>query len=87
MREAKEVEGFRLPLASFLAVGDGKTTELNESGFVLMQFQSELGHPFNQLDLEHPRIGQMLESHNEVIGITHNVDFATCLVVLPPVHP
>jgi hypothetical protein len=44
--KSEKPKGFRLPLASFLTVGSGKTTELDEPGFVLMQYQSELGQSF-----------------------------------------
>ena len=67
MGEPEEVECFRLPLSSLFTVCFGESPELYQPGFAFVQFQSELRQPFLQGRPEPPRIGAVLESHDEVV--------------------
>ena len=85
--EAEEVEGFRLPLAPLFAVCGGEAPELDEPGLPFVQFEAEALEPLLQIFLKPLRVGSVLESHDEVIRVPHDIDFAPCMARAPLLHP
>ena len=87
MGEPEEVEGFRLPLTSLLAVCDCEAPEFDESGLLFVQFETEFRQSLDKVGPKPLRIGSVLESQDEVIRQPHDIDFAACVMASPPLHP
>src|ERR1700687_542201 len=68
MREAEEVERFRLPLSKVLTLLGRVTTEAEQPGFRRVQCQFELPHSFLQVVQESLRLMLMLKADNGVSG-------------------
>src|SRR5208337_3154267 len=77
VRETQKVKGFRLSLSSLRSVGWCKPPEFDETGLLVVQLQSKLAQPFLQLLLEKLCFILVLESHDPIIGISHNDHIAT----------
>src|SRR5664280_1406966 len=69
VREAQEVERLGLPVAPGRTIPGGIAPELDEPGLVGMQLQAELRETLTKVGEELLRIGLMLESGHEVIGL------------------
>ena len=88
MREPKEVEGFRPTLAASAAVRHGEPAELDATGLVRVECQTETGQPLPKIGQEALRVILMLESDHEIVGVADNHRFAACLLRAPlPVKP
>ena len=81
--EAQEVEGFRLAKPVPPAVFHRVATELNQPGLLRMERQCKFPHPFAQQVEETPRIGFVLETDNEVVGVSHDDDITSGLAPSP----
>src|SRR6476660_3910061 len=64
MREAQKREGRGFPLATPLTSSCSKPPELDQSCFVRMQFQTELGQPLSKFFQELLRFCSVLEAHH-----------------------
>ena len=81
MREAKKVEGLRLPLSTCLSILDGKASKLDDPRFLGMQFQFELGEAFRQLMMKLLGVRLVRKTHHEVISPADNDNVALALVL------
>lgn len=68
MREAEEVERLGLALAAPASVIGREGSELDEAGFVGMQFEFELSEALLKFFLEPPGIHLALEAQHDVVG-------------------
>jgi hypothetical protein len=87
MRKAKEVERFRSPFSTPLAVQDRKWSELQQACFLGMQFEVELPHSFRQFRPEPLGIRSFLESNYDVVSKPHDDDIATGMFPTPRLNP
>src|SRR5262245_39156043 len=72
VREAEEVERFGFPDTPGRPPPSGVPTELDEPGFVGMQFQPELREPLAKISKEPLRILLILKPRDEVVRETHD---------------
>ena len=87
MREAEEVESFRLPLSQFLTLLGRVATEADQPGFRRVQRQFERPHSFLQVVQECLRLMLMLEADNGVIRIADDNHVAGRLGPAPAMGP
>src|SRR4249920_3790360 len=87
MREAEEVERFRLPDAPGRPSPGGVPPELQQPGLVGVQLQPELREPLTKIGKELPRIVLVLEPRDEVVGEPHDDHIPVRMPTSPPRHP
>src|SRR5919197_65308 len=68
-REAQKGKGLRFSEPALRASGRGKATELDQAGLGRMKRQRELPEPCPHRLPEAPRVGFVLEAHDEIVGI------------------
>ena len=83
VREPEKVERFRLPLPPLGTVCFRKSSELDESSLLPMDFQSVLIESFLHFSQESFCLSPVLKPHNEVVGVANDDDF-TDRFILPP---
>src|ERR1019366_7641970 len=83
----QELEGFRFGTSAPLAVLRRKATELNQAGLIRMKRQRELPQPIAHSVPETARVGLMLESDDEVVGIPDHDHVARGLAPSPAFGP
>ena len=76
VREAKEVEGLGLPVATGCTCSGGIAPELDEPRLVRVQLQGELREPLSQVVEELLGINPVLEPGHEVISLCRGPDYA-----------
>src|SRR5262249_58837705 len=76
VREAEEVERFRLAQTTLGSTFRRKTAELDQACFVRVQFQAELGKSPPKLLEAALGVGTVLEPHDEIIRVTNDDDVA-----------
>src|ERR1035438_2562417 len=86
VRKAEKVEGSR-PVPFDLAAPFGRSAKANQPSLVRVQFQGELPHSLAEVLQELLRLPLVLESHQHVIGITHDDDVAARFVFAPLLDP
>ena len=72
MREAEEVESFRLPLPSLFAFPGRVATKADQPGLSWMQRQFELAQTFLQILQERSGFTLMLKAGDEIIRVADN---------------
>ena len=82
--EAQEAERLRPARATSRASFDGVPTELDQTCFPLVQFQTELGEPRAECLHTRHRLIMVLETDHEVIRIADHDDGTTAVVLPPP---
>ena len=82
-RHSQKLEGLRFSLPSALSVRACEPSELDEPGFVGVQFQPEPGKPFLQVVQEAHRFPPVLEADDEVIRIADENHVAFHLPLAP----
>src|SRR5712691_3602835 len=87
VREAQKVESLRLPLPASFSIVGGKTAKLNQTRFLGMQFQFEVGEPFRQLFVKPRGVRLVLKTHDEVISPADDDDVAFGRCLTPLLHP
>ena len=87
VREPEKIEGLWSPLTPATAIFCREATELEQSRFVRMEYQSELLQAGLQFPPEAFRIVTMLETDDKVIRIAHDDDIAARMRIPPPVDP
>ncbi len=85
--KAEKVKRFRLATSAFGAVRGGKASEGDEAGLFFVEFQVELLQPLSKRTLEPPGVVFVLETHHEVVGVAHDVDFTARMPSAPLVYP
>ena len=85
--EPGESEGPWTPPATLPPSQGRQAAELDQSRFVLMERQAELGQPFFEVR-QHPLcISHLLEAHDDVVGVAHDRNPAVCMPAAPLVDP
>jgi hypothetical protein len=87
MREAKEVERFRLPFSALFPVSGREPTELQKPRLVGMQFKLELPKPLGEFHPESLGIRFNLESNHDVVRVSHDDYIAVCSRTTPRMNP
>lgn len=77
--------GFALPAA--LPPLDRIAAELQQPGFVPMQFERELLEPRSHLLPEAARFGLVLEAHDQIVGVAHDDHVALGFAPPPLLRP
>src|SRR5258707_216197 len=87
MREAQEVESFRFSLSTSPPVRGSAPPELDQSRLVWMQFQPELRQPLSKVAKKPLGVLTVLETYNQIVGITDD-NYVAARHPLPPCfHP
>ena len=87
MSEAKEVERRRSALAASLSILGRISAEFDQSRFLRMKSQPELGKtPLECLQAGF-RLALVLKSQHEVIGVSYNNNISTTAIVPPLLNP
>src|SRR6266851_6647881 len=87
VREAKKVECLRFPLPASFSVVGRKPAKLEQTRFLRMQFQFELGEAFRQFRLKLLSLSLVLKAHDEVVSPADH-DHVPFGFSLPPLlHP
>src|SRR5262245_21373326 len=76
MRETKEVERFRLPEFPLGPVRGREAPELDQPRFLGVQLEGELREALTKLPKEPLSVRSMLETNDEVVGISDDDDVA-----------
>src|SRR5438128_3297002 len=87
MREAEEVKGLRLALATRTCATRRQAAEAQQSRLVGMQLETEWRKPLAQRGHEALGLVPMLEPDHEVIGKAHDDDIASRLLLSPLPNP
>ena len=87
MREAEEVESFRLPLPSLFAFPGRASAKADQPGLGWMQRQFELAQTFLQVLQERPGLGLMLKAGDEIVRVADDDHVAMRLILAPAVDP
>ncbi len=87
MRKAEEVERLRFPFSALLPVSGRERSELQQSRFLGMQFQTELSHSLDQFCPEPYGIRFSLEPNHDVVGKPHDDHVNTGLLSTPGLGP
>src|SRR5579875_2857619 len=87
MREAQEVERFRLALAPLLPVFGCVAPEFDQARLVRVEFQPELPHTLPPCLEEPLGIGSLLESQNNVVGVPNDDNVAPGMMLSPVLRP
>src|SRR3990172_3331349 len=87
VREPEKVERFRLPFFPFRSVRFREPSELDESGFLVVNFQTVFGESFLHFFQKAFRLTLVLEPHNEVVGIAYDDYLTACFALSPSLYP
>jgi len=87
MREAQEAERLRLPFSPPLSPLGRVASELNQARLVRMQLQRELAQALAQLLEEPLSVATVLESNDEVVGVSRDYNVATGSLFPPLLDP
>ena len=87
VREAEEVERFRLPFSALLSVLDREWSELQQARFLRVQFKVELPHSFRQFSPKLLGIRFILESNHDVVSKPHDDHITVGLSSTPRLDP
>lgn len=87
MREAGKVEGFRAALPATSAALDCIASELQYSGFRLVEREPELAQTLSQAIEKRPSILGELEAHNAVVRISDDDHIPLGFAPSPPMCP
>jgi hypothetical protein len=82
-REPQEGEGLRLAKPFPLSPSRRLTAELQQSGLLPVKLEPELLEPRSHRIPEAPRIGFVLETSNDIVGVSHD-DHVTGGFAPPP---
>ena len=85
--ESKEVEGFGPSLPSPAPTFARITTELDQTGFAFVQFQTKLGKACPKFLQTHSRFRLILKTDHEVIRITYDYHVSLAAAFAPPLYP
>ncbi len=87
MREAQEGERLWLAQTTLGSAFGREAAELDQAGFLWMQFQAELGEAPPEFLEAAFGIGAVLEPHDEIIRVPNDDDIALCVVLSPVLSP
>jgi len=87
MRKTQEIKCLRFTFFARTSVFDGKSSELNESGFAFMEFKFELRKTFLQVEQKIIRICFVLETQHKIVGIPNYIHFTLCVSSAPTIRP
>jgi len=87
MGEPQEIEGFRFAKPAPLAVCRSEAAELDQTGFVRMELQSELLEPSSHRIEKTASVVFMLKAQHHIIGVAHDDYVAGGLVPSPALGP
>jgi hypothetical protein len=87
VREAEEVEGFRLPLSKLLTLLGRVAAKADQPGFVRVQRQFELAHSLLEIVKERPCLVLMLKADDGVVRIADDDHVARRLGEAPAMDP
>jgi hypothetical protein len=85
--EAQEVEGLRFPSTSIVTVALSESSELDDASLVRVELQLILRESIAERCEKLFSITAMLETHYEVVGITHDDDLPSCMPLSPVMGP
>ena len=83
VREAEEVEGFWFSCATLLSAPSRETAEFQKLRFIRIKLQIETCQTFFQLSPETLSVLAVLETHEDVVSISHD-DYISSGFLLPP---
>jgi hypothetical protein len=87
VREAQEVERFRLSLTPLGAAFGRKAAEFEQAGFVGVQFQAELDEPPPEFLEATLGVGTVLEAHDGIIRVPDEDHLADSVLLSPLFDP
>src|SRR5262245_53694276 len=87
MGKTQKREGLRFPFATPLPSSCSEPPKLDQSCFVRMQFQTELGQPFSKFFQEPLSFCPVLKAHHQIVGVTDNNDIASRHFLAPGFDP
>lgn len=87
MGEAKKVERLRSALAPPCSSLGRVPAELNQTGFLGVEFQTKLGEAFLECFQTRLRLATVLKSHHKVIRVPHHNYISTAAILPPPFNP
>src|SRR5918995_6727245 len=87
VREPEKLERFRLRESARLSALSGEPPKLDQPRLALVQPQIELREPLAKTSPEPLGVPTMLESHHEVVRITHDDHLAARVTTSPLVDP
>jgi hypothetical protein len=86
-RESKKSEGLSPTSAAPLSTFSRMTTELQQARLLPVQFESKLFEPRSHRIPEAPRISFMLETHDQIVSVSHDDHVAAGFTFPPLVRP
>jgi hypothetical protein len=87
VRKAQEVKRFRTPLAASLAAIGREATELDQTRFVSVKLQAELGQPPVEIIQTSDCFVTVLKADDEIIRIANDHDITTTAFASPRLYP
>jgi hypothetical protein len=87
MREAQEIERFRLAFPSSSPVLLGKPSELDPARLVWVKFQPEPPQPFPKCVQKSICVGLLLKSEHTVVRVADDNHFPLRTLLAPGIHP